>query len=165
MKNLTYILLASLFSLIASTNITNAQSDIKRINIANTSASIIPPKHFEYKADANTLTHKGSLCTILIKEIKGKNYKRITKGLTKKYLTTQEFTLISTEDTKTAKSKNATIIICSFKSRDTKGNSMNFTRIMLFTGDENTIWITADYPTNHEKLLKDVILTSILSIE
>ncbi|MBO7480960.1 MAG: hypothetical protein J6T63_02505 [Bacteroidales bacterium] len=127
-------------------------------------ASIIPPKHFTYDSVTDKITHQGSLASIQANEVKNRNYKKITAAITGKYLASQGFELLEKRDTKMQDNSDAVLFRCRFRSHDDKGNELDFIRLMLFTGTENTIWITADFPECMEKLIESAITSSIITI-
>ena len=150
----------------ASTSIF-AQNDstIQRIMLRKTATSIIPPKHFSYDTITDKVTHQGSLASIQVNEIKNRNYKKITAAITGKYMASQGFDLLEKRDTKMLDNNDAVLFRCRFKSHDDKGNELDFIRLMLFTGTENTIWVTADFPECMEKLIESAITSSIISVQ
>lgn len=144
-----------------------AQNDStgQRITLRNISASIIPPKHFVYDSITDKITHPGTLTSIQINEVRNRNYKKITAAMTEKYIASQGFALIDKFETKMQNGEDAKIYRCSFRSNDDKGKEIDFIRLMLFTGTENTIWITVDFPECMEKLIETPIIGSITSVQ
>ena len=63
-----------------------AQNDTisQRIALHKISASIIPPKHFTYDSITDKVSHLGSLASIQVKEVRNRNYKKITAAMTEK---------------------------------------------------------------------------------
>ncbi len=143
-----------------------AQNDStsQRIMLRKIAASIIPPKHFTYDSITDKIFHQGSLASIQANEVKNRNYKKITAAITEKYMVSQGFELLEKRDTKMLDNSDAVLFRCRFSSHDDKGNKLDFIRLMLFTGTENTIWITADYPECMEKLIEKAITSSIISV-
>ncbi|MBO7572451.1 MAG: hypothetical protein J6T48_09900 [Bacteroidales bacterium] len=135
-----------------------------RITIPGTSTSIMPPKHFDVDSISGIISHQGSLATIRTMVVKNRNYKKITSAITGKYIATQGMELLDRQDIKMQDESDAVIFKCRFRSHDNKGNEMDFIRLMLFTGNENTIWITADFPERMQKLIESAIFNSITSI-
>ena len=133
--------------------------------LRKTAASIIPPKHFTYDSITDKIFHQGSLASIQTKEVKNRNYKKITAAITGKYMASQGFELIEKSDAKMLDNNDAVLFRCRFRSHDDKGNELDFIRLMLFTGTENTIWITADFPECMEKLIESAITNSIISVQ
>ena len=160
-----YILLVFVFA-IAKAPQTYAQEDTasQRITLKKISASIIPPKHFEYDSVTDMISHKGSLSSIQIKEVKNRNYKKITAAITSEYMEKQGFTLINRQEIKMQDGEDAIIFTSRFKSHDANGKEMDFIRLMLFSGKESTIWITADFPECITKQIETPIKNSITSI-
>ena len=144
-----------------------AQNDStdQRITLKKISASIIPPKHFVYDSISDKITHPGTLTSIQISEVRNRNYKKITAAMTEKYIASQGFALIYKQETKMQNGEDAIIYRCSFKSVDDKGKEIDFIRLMLLTGTENTIWIIADFPECMEKLIETPIIGSITSVQ
>lgn len=165
MKNIIHIILTTVL-LTATTTCIFAQNDSvrQRITLHNTTASIIPPKHFEYDSLTEKISHPGSLATIQMKEIKGRNFKKITSAMTEKYFAAQGFELLDSKTTIIQDGNEAVIFRCRFRSHDNDGRELDFIRLMLFTGDENTIWVTADFPECMDKLIEAPITNSIMSI-
>jgi len=143
-----------------------AQNDTanQRINLRKVSASIIPPKHFVYDSITEKISHPGSLATIQINEVRNRNYKKITAAITEKYMASQGFELLERKNTKMQDNSDAVIFRCRFKSHDDKGDEMDFIRLMLFFGTENTIWVTADFPECMENLIESATTNSITTI-
>ncbi|MBR5982891.1 MAG: hypothetical protein IK025_04085 [Bacteroidales bacterium] len=144
-----------------------AQNDStnQRITLHKISASIIPPKHFIYDSITDKISHPGSLATIQINEVRNRNYKKITAAMTEKYMASQGFALIDKLETKMQNGDDAVIFRCKFKSHDDKGRELDFIRLLLFTGTESTIWITADFPECMGKLIERAITDCITSIQ
>ena len=80
-------------------------------------------------------------------------------------MASQGFELIEKSDAKMLDNNDAVLFRCRFRSHDDKGNELDFIRLMLFTGTENTIWITADFPECMEKLIESAITNSIISVQ
>ncbi len=165
MKRIVSTILALAFTFCIATSAATAQDADGRIRISNTSITIIPPRHFEYDPHTDRIAHAGSLASIHVSEVKGTGYKKITDRITRDYLKSQGLDLTDREYTKTQNGNDATIFRCKFMSHDDKGNALEFERLMFFSGEQNTIWITADYPTCMKKLIGETILNSILSAQ
>ncbi len=165
MKKAVHIFLFIVWATMASAPMF-AQNDTasQRITLHKISASIIPPKHFEYDSISDKISHPGSLASIQVNEVRNRNYKKITAAMTEKYMASQGFGLIEKREIKMQDSKDAVLFKCRFKSRDDKGKELSFIRLMLFTGTENTIWVTADFPECMEKLIETAITSSIKTI-
>ena len=144
-----------------------AQNDSinQRATLHKISASIILPKHFTHDPITDKISHPGSLASIQVNEVRNRNYKKITDAMTEKYMASQGFILIEKQDTKMQDGNDAILFQCRFKSHDDKGNEMDFIRLMLFTGKESTIWITADFPECMGKLIETAIISSITSVQ
>ena len=166
MKKAVHIFLFIVWATMASAPMF-AQNDTasQRITLHKISASIIPPKHFEYDSISDKISHPGSLASIQVNEVRNRNYKKITDAMTEKYMASQGFILIEKQDTKMQDGNDAILFKCRFKSHDDKGNEMDFIRLMLFTGKESTIWITADFPECMGKLIETAIISSITSVQ
>jgi len=160
-----YILLVFAFA-IANTRQICAQEDTanQRIILKKVSVSIIPPKHFEYDSVTDMILHKGSMASIQTKEVKNRNYKKITAGITSEYMATQGFILIDRQEIKMQDGEDAILFTSRFKSHDANGKEMDFIRLMLFSGKESTIWTTADFPECLTKQIETPIKNSITSI-
>lgn len=104
------------------------------------------------------------MTTIQVKEAKGQNFKKITAAMTKKHFESQGFTFLSKEETQMQDGNDAVIFRCKFSSHDNNGNEMTFIRLMLFTGKENTIWATADFPECISTQIEEPIKNSLTSI-
>ena len=79
-------------------------------------------------------------------------------------MASQGFELLERKNTKMQDNSDAIIFRCRFKSHDDKGNEMDFIRLMLFFGTENTIWVTADFPECMENLIESATTNSITTI-
>ena len=165
MKILTQILL--LISTILAVTLTAKAQDsvvIQPITIKGTSISIIPPKHFEYDSISGRILHEGSMSSIQVNEIKKRNYKKITSAMTEKYMQSQGMELLDKQETSMLDGNEAIVFRCRFKSHDAKGRELFFIRLMFFTGTENTIWATADFPECIAKQIEAPITNSIKAI-
>ena len=165
MKILTQILLVISIAL-AVTHTAKAQDSIaiQPITIKGTSISIIPPKHFVYDSISGRILHEGSMSSIQVNEIKKRNYKKITSALTEKYMQSQGLELLDRQETTLHDGNEAIVFRCRFKSHDAKGMELIFIRLMFFTGKENTIWVTADFPECIAKQIEAPITNSIKAI-
>ena len=66
--------------------------------------------------------------------------------MTDKYMKSQGFELLEKMETTMQNGDEAVIFRCRFRSHDANGKELDFIRLMLFSGKENTLWITADFP-------------------
>lgn len=134
-----------------------------RIVLKGTPTSIIPPKHFEYDSLTNRLLHPGTMSQIRITKIANRSYKAIAEAMTDEYITAQGYEPLGKQEYKMESGADAIIFRNRIKSHDDKGNEMYFIRLMLFSGDKNTIWITADFPECLSKQIEEPIMESMLS--
>ncbi len=156
-----HIFFAITFTIVAATTAI-AQNDT--VTLRSISAYIIPPKHFEYDSINDKISHPGSMATISAREIKDRKFKQITSAITKEYMAAQGFEFIDKQATTMEDGNEAIIFKCKFKSHDANGNELYFIRLMLFTGKESTIWITADFPECIAKQIETPITNSIKTI-
>ncbi len=166
MKAATRILL-SIAIYIASATCLVAQNvdDSLRIFIPSAEASIIPPKHFEYDSLSNRLVHTGTMSYIQITKVANRPYNKIASAITKEYMASQGFELTDKQNCKMLSGDDAVIFKSRFLSHDENGNDMYFIRLMLFTGNEDTLWITADFPECIAKQIEETIKESTKTVE
>lgn len=166
MKATIRILLTIAMFIAAATSVA-AQNidDSQRVVFPNAAASIIPPKHFEHDSLSTRLVHTGTMSHIQISKVTNRPYNKIAAAITKEYMATQGLELIDKHNCKMLSGNDAVIFKSRFLSHDEKGNDMYFIRLMLFTGDKNTIWITADFPECISKQIEKAIENSMISAE
>ena len=163
MKQNLYILLIIAFA-IAVALPANAQNDSLSQRIKLHDISIIPPKHFEYDTASDKIFHQGSMSSIKIQIVTNRNFRRITSVITDKYIMSQGLEPLGKQETSMQNGDEAIIYKCRFKSHDDNGKELYFNRLMLFTGKESTIWVTADFPECIAKQIEEPITSSIKSI-
>lgn len=164
MKQILLILFAIAFALVVASP-ANAQNDTISQRVKLHGISIIPPAHFEQDTITNRITHQGTMTYIQTHIVTNRNFKRITSAITDKYMRTQGLDLLDKQETKMQDGNEAIIYRSRFKSHDANGNEMDFIRLMLFTGKENTIWVTADFPECIAKQIEAPITNSIKTIQ
>lgn len=165
MKNTKHIILA--ISLVFSITLQiYSQNDTinQRITLHNIQVNIIPPKHFDVDTSNNRISHQGTMSSIQIRKVNGRSFRKITSAMTKEYIAAQGFELLEKKEITMQDGSEAEILRCRFSSHDTNGKVMNFIRLMLFTGNDDTIWATADFPECMEKLIGTPIRNSITTI-
>lgn len=135
-------------------------SQSKLVDVPNTNVKIIPPEHYVIDSSINGFVHRGSASTIQVIEITGVSVQIIEQSMTPEHIASQDYTLIDKISIVTEKGKNAIIYFVQFTSEKTL-----YERAMLFTGDENTIWINFNYPASMKKLLYPAIEACLKSVE
>jgi len=154
-------------AIIFASIVANAQdnADSLRIHFPNAETSIIPPKHFEYDSLTNRLVHPGTMSQIQVAKVTNRPYKKIAAAITKDYMASQGFELLDKQECKMSSGEDAVIFRSRFLSHDENGNDMYFIRLMLFTGNKNTIWVTADFPECISKQIEETIRESMKSVK
>ncbi len=132
----------------------------KLVHIPNTQVKIMPPPHFELDTNINGFVHSGSASTIQIIEVPEVSYISIDKSMTPEHIKSQNYTLIERKEVILETGSNAVIYFVSFNA-----DGVDFERAMLFTGEENTIWVNFNYPVSMKKLLYPAIESSLLSVQ
>lgn len=164
MKATIRILLTIAICIAAATSVAAQNADdSQRIFIPSASASIIPPKHFEFDTLSNSIVHTGTMSHIKITKVANRPYNKIASAITKEYMASQGFELTDKQNCEMQSGDSATIFRSRFMSHDENGNDMYFIRLMLFTGDTNTLWITADFPECIAKQIEETIKESMRS--
>ena len=163
MKQKLHILLIITFALAVALP-ANAQNDSLNQRIKLHDISIIPPKHFECDTASNKIFHQGSMTSIQIQIVTSRNFRRITSAITDKYIISQGLEPLGKQETSMQNGNEAIIYKCKFKSHDNNGKELYFIRLMLFTGKENTIWTTADFPECIAKQIEEPLTSSIKTI-
>ena len=81
--------------------------------------------------------------------------------MTSKYMKSQGFELLERQETTMQNGEDAEIFRCRFRSHDANGKELDFIRLMLFSGKENTLWITADFPECIATQIEEPVTESI----
>jgi len=124
------------------------------------SVSIIPPQ-YSLKIDARTFISPATTSSIQVAELKRVVYPMVVQNITEEVLAPQGVRLVSKENVMTNDNKEGIIVLVSMKV-----DTMDFYRMMLFTGDYiKTIWVTANYPVILKDKVEAILRKSILSIK
>ncbi len=132
----------------------------KLVVAPNTNVKLIPPEYFELEPNINGFVHKGSAATIQIIEVSGISYRDVVAGMTYDYIESQNYKYIDKINLQTHNGNDAVIFFVQFSSGE-----MIYERAMLFTGEENTIWVNFNYPLSMKKLLYPAIEACLISVE
>lgn len=131
--------------------------------IVNTGAKLRLPLYFTpfSQEDHYGYVHIGTASTILGQKMDSTAFFSVTTNLNKEVFLKQGAELIEELDMKTLEGRPAKMYLLRFTADKTKIN-----RIMFFTGDLNsTLLLTANYPELFSELLKDVILSSFITVQ
>lgn len=124
------------------------------------SVSIIPPQ-YSLKIDARTFISPATTSSIQVAELKRVVYPMVVQNITNEVLAPQGVRLVSKENVMTNDNKEGILVLVSMKV-----DTMDFYRMMLFTGDYiKTIWVTANYPVILKDKVEAILRKSILSIK
>lgn len=124
------------------------------------SVSIIPPQ-YSLKIDARTFISPATTSSIQVSELKRVVYPMVVQNITEEVLAPQGVRLVSKENVMTNDNKEGILVLVSMKV-----DTMDFYRMMLFTGDYiKTIWVTANYPVILKDKVEAILRKSILSIK
>ncbi len=134
--------------------------EAKLVQVPGTNVKMIPPEYFQVDAGIKGFVHPGSACTIQVVEIQGISHETIENSMTEEHIANQGYVYKEKIITQTRKGKRAACFVVSFVSE-----GIEYERIMMFTGDENTIWVNANYPVELKKLLFPAIEAALLSVE
>lgn len=132
----------------------------KLVHVPNTQVKIMPPPHFELDASIDGFVHAGSASTIQIIEVNGVSFKDIDKSMTPEHIKSQDYDLVNRKEVTLVSGDPGVIYFVEFIVDDVK-----FERAMLFTGNENTIWVNFNYPVKMKKLMYPAIESALLSVQ
>ena len=132
----------------------------KLVHVPNTGVKIMPPPHFEPDNSIKGFVHPGSASTIQIMEVPGVSYHRIDKSMTKEHIQSQNYTFIDRKELTLNTGQAAVVYLVQFEI-----DGIIYERMMLFTGETNTIWINFNYPMSMKKLLAPAVEASLLSVQ
>ena len=131
--------------------------------IVNTGAKLRLPMYFApFSQDKHHgYVHVGTATTIIGQKMDSTAFLSVTTNLNQEVFLKQGAELIEELDMKTLEGRPAKMYLLRFTADKTKIN-----RIMFFTGDLNsTLLLTANYPELFSELLKDVILSSFITVQ
>ncbi len=131
--------------------------------MVNTGAILKLPKYFEAFSQGNYqgYIHKGTATTILGQKMDSTAFLSVTANLNKEVFLKQGSELIEELDLKTLEGRQAKMYIVRFMADKTPVN-----RLMFFTGDhQSTLLLTANYPEFFSSLLRDVLLSSFMTVK
>ncbi|MPM12343.1 hypothetical protein SDC9_58696 [bioreactor metagenome] len=131
--------------------------------IVNTGAKLRLPLYFTAfsQDDHYGYVHIGTATTIIGQKMDSTAFLSVTANLNKEVFLRQGAELLEELDLKTLEGRPAKMYILRFTADKTAIN-----RIMFFTGDLNsTLLLTANYPELFSELLKDVILSSFITVQ
>jgi hypothetical protein len=129
----------------------------------NTGARLRLPMYFEPFEQGKHFgfLHKGTATTIIGQLMDSTAFVTVTANLNKEVILKQGAELIEELDLKTLEGRPAKMFLIQFMADKTLIH-----RIMFFTGDINsTLLLTANYPAIFSDLLKDVLLSSFITVQ
>ncbi|HBG70892.1 MAG: hypothetical protein A2W93_08810 [Bacteroidetes bacterium GWF2_43_63] len=131
--------------------------------IINTGARLRLPLYFTpfSQGEYHGYMHTGTATTIIGQKMDSTAFISVTANLNKDVFLKQGAELIEELDLETLEGRPAKMYLIKFMADKTPVH-----RLMLFTGDLNSsLMLTANYPEIFSTLLKDVILTSFLTVQ
>lgn len=131
--------------------------------LINTGAKLKLPLYFEpfVQGEYYGFMHSGTATTIMGQMMDSTAFLAVTANLNKEVFSKQSAELIEELDLKTIEGRPAKMYVIRFMSEKVPIN-----RMMFFTGDmQNTLLLTANYPELFASLLRDVILTSFMTVQ
>lgn len=131
--------------------------------IMNTGAKLRLPLYFEPFNQENHYgyIHKGTASTIIGQKMDSTAFISVTANLNKDVFLKQGAELVEELELQTLEGRPAKMYIIRFMADKTPVN-----RIMFFTGDhQSTLLLTANYPEIFAEILKDVILSSFITVQ
>lgn len=131
--------------------------------LVNTGAKLKLPLYFEpfVQGEYYGYMHAGTATTIMGQMMDSTAFLAVTTNLNKDVFAKQGAELIEEMELKTLEGRPAKMYIIRFMAEKVPVN-----RMMFFTGDmQNTLLLTANYPELFASLLRDVILTSFMTVQ
>lgn len=131
--------------------------------IVNTGARLKLPLYFVpfSQDDHYGFMHKGTASTIIGQKMDSMAFISVTANLNKEVFLKQGAELLEELELETLEGRPAKMFIIRFTA-----DKMPVHRIMFFTGDLNsTLLLTANYPEMFSGLLKEVILSSFITVQ
>lgn len=131
--------------------------------LINTGAKLKLPLYFEpfVQGEYYGYMHGGTATTIMGQMMDSTAFLAVTANLNKEVFSKQGAELIEELDLKTIEGRPAKMYVIRFMAEKVPIN-----RMMFFTGDmQNTLLLTANYPELFASLLRDVILTSFMTVQ
>ncbi|MCK9611720.1 MAG: hypothetical protein PHR81_12620 [Bacteroidales bacterium] len=125
------------------------------------------PEGFAAVENQPGFLHKGSASTIMVSEINNSPVSFTFNHLNPEQFEKDGSTLVNTEKIKTLSGSDALLYTLKFMvtNKDDIKNNIEFERLILFTGDENTtICLVANYPTLVKSLISEPIKKSLFSV-
>lgn len=149
---------------VADTNKVNA---ISRVTVPGTHVTISLPDVFAYNPTESVYLYACAAASISVKELNGTSYSSLVKGMTKKNIESQGMSLVETSEVVTNGGQKGLIYITSLKVQSTESDKkVDYERIIFFTGNENnSLWITMNYPLITKSLLSGVLRKCLLTVE
>lgn len=130
--------------------------------LINTGASMRLPLYFEpfTQGQYTGFIHKGTASTIMGQRMDSVTFMSVTANLNKEVFLKQGAELIEELEMKTLEGRPAKLFVIRFMADKTPIN-----RMMFFTGDhQNTLLLTANYPELFSSLMRDVFLSSFMTV-
>ena len=132
----------------------------KLVQVSNTHVFMIPPEHFIVDTEINGFSHPGSGTTIQVLELPKVNHRILEQGMTIEHIESQGYEFIEKNEITTESGQRAVIFFVRFST-----NEVDYERAMLFTGEQNTIWVNINYPVSMKKLLYPAIESALKSVQ
>lgn len=132
-------------------------------DIVNTGAKLKLPLYFEpfTQGQFYGFMHQGTASTIMGQRIDSTAFLTVTANLNREVFLKQGAELIEELDMETLEGRPAKMFIIRFMAGKTPIN-----RMMFFTGDlQSTVLLTANYPELFATLLRDVVLSSFMTVQ
>lgn len=134
-------------------------SDTLLQRVPTTHVAMQPPEYFLLSAKVPGFVHVGSSATIQVQEIRGASYVAVQSVMTVEHMQKQGLRLLSTDEITMQNGYNGVLYTTEFEL-----DGQTYQRLMLFAGTyNNTLWISANYPAASQKLLRNVLLQSLLT--
>jgi hypothetical protein len=138
-----------------------------RVTVPGSTVSLNMPELFVFDEAQSSYIYAGASSSISVKVLNGTSFTALSSSITKAGLEAQHMSVTATEEFNTTAGSRGMLYTAKLSITSSEENkNVEYKRYIFIAGNENqSVWITANFPVITEKLLDEPLKQAFRSVE